>query len=108
MLSGRFVFKADDRWLAVYGRIMMVSRTVLFNCEDALQMKAVAVLIQKASTYRSTIWLSRGQRKANAKSLLGVMSLGIEDASELEISAEGADEEEALEAIARYLQQPEF
>lgn len=71
-------------------------------------MKAVAVLIQKASTYRSTIWLSRGQRKANAKSLLGVMSLGIEDASELEISAEGADEEEALEAIARYLQQPEF
>ncbi|NLV48497.1 MAG: HPr family phosphocarrier protein [Clostridiaceae bacterium] len=86
----------------------MVSRTVLFNCEDALQMKAVAVLIQKASTYRSTIWLSRGQRKANAKSLLGVMSLGIEDASELEISAEGADEEEALEAIARYLQQPEF
>ena len=86
----------------------MVSRTVLFNCEDALQMKAVAVLIQKASTYRSTIWLSRGQRKANAKSLLGVMSLGIEDASELEISAEGADEEEALEAIARYLQLPEF
>ena len=86
----------------------MVSRTVLFNCEDALQMKAVAVLIQKASTYRSTIWLSRGQRKANAKSLLGVMSLGIEDASELEISAEGADEEEALEANARYLQQPEF
>ena len=86
----------------------MVSRTVLFNCEDALQMKAVAVLIQKASTYRSTIWLSRGQRKANAKSLLGVMSLGIEDASELEISAEGAEEEEALEAIARYLQLPEF
>ena len=86
----------------------MVSRPLLFNCEDALQMKAVAVLIQKASTYRSTIWLSRGQRKANAKSLLGVMSLGIEDASELEISAEGADEEEALEAIARYLQQPEF
>ena len=86
----------------------MVSRTVLFNCEDALQMKAVAVLIQKASTYRSTIWLSRGQRKANAKSLLGVMSLGIEDASELEISAEGADEVEALEAIARYLRQPEF
>lgn len=86
----------------------MVTRTVLFNCEDALQMKAVAVLIQKASTFRSTIWLSRGQRKANAKSLLGVMSLGIEDATELEIAADGVDEAEAIEAIAQYLKQPEF
>lgn len=86
----------------------MVTRTVLFKCEEALQMKAVAVLIQKASAFRSTIWLSRGDRRANAKSLLGVMSLGIEDATELEISADGEDEEEALEAIAQYLQQPDF
>ncbi len=86
----------------------MVTRTVLFNCEEALQMKAVAVLIQKASAFRSTIWLSRGNRRANAKSLLGVMSLGIEDAAELEITADGEDEEEALEAIAHYLQQPDF
>ena len=86
----------------------MVTRTVLFNCEEALQMKAVAVLIQKASAFRSTIWLSRGNRRANAKSLLGVMSLGIEDAAELEITADGEDEEEALEAIALSLQQPDF
>lgn len=86
----------------------MVTRTVLFNCDEALQMKAVAVLIQKASTFRSSVWLSRGERRANAKSLLGVMSLGIENAAELQISADGSDETEALEAIASYLEQPDF
>lgn len=86
----------------------MVSKTVQFNCDEALHMKAVAVLIQKASTFRSSLWLSRGERRANAKSLLGVMSLGIENAMELQVSAEGSDEAEALEAITNYLSRPEF
>ncbi|MBP8988778.1 MAG: HPr family phosphocarrier protein [Clostridia bacterium] len=86
----------------------MVTRTVRFNCDEELQMKAVAVLIQKASTYRSSIWLSLGERRANAKSLLGVMSLGIGNASEIQITAEGVDEDEALQAIAVYLENPEF
>ena len=84
----------------------MVSRTVLFNCDEALQMKAV--LIQKASAFRSSIWLSRGERRANAKSLLGVMSLGIENAAELQVTAEGSDEAEAIDTISAYLAQPEF
>ena len=87
---------------------MMVTKTVLFNCDEAMQMKAVAVLIQKASTFRSSIWLSRGDRRANAKSLLGVMSLGIENSAELQISADGSDEAEALETIAGYLEKPDF
>jgi len=86
----------------------MVTKTVQFNCDEALHMKAVAVLIQKASTFRSSLWLARGERRANAKSLLGVMSLGIENAMELQVSAEGSDEAEALEAIANYLTHPEF
>ena len=86
----------------------MVSRTVLFNCDEALQMKAVAVLIQKASAFRSSIWLSRGERRANAKSLLGVMSLGIENAAELQVTAEGSVEAEAIDTISAYLAQPEF
>ncbi len=86
----------------------MVSKTVRFNCEDALQMKVVAVLIQKASTFRSSIYLVKGERRANAKSLLGVMSLGIEDKMELVVNAEGHDEVEALETIAGYLNRPEF
>ncbi len=86
----------------------MVSKTVQFNCDDALQMKAVAVLIQKASTFRSSVYLAKGERRANAKSLLGVMSLGVENAMEIRVSAEGSDEVEALEAISSYLSNPEF
>jgi phosphotransferase system HPr (HPr) family protein len=86
----------------------MVNKMIKFNCDDALQMKAVAVLIQKASTFRSSIYLAKGERRANAKSLLGVMSLGIENAMELTISADGSDETEALEVIASYLSHPEF
>jgi phosphotransferase system HPr (HPr) family protein len=86
----------------------MVTKTVQFNCDDALQMKAVAVLIQKASTFRSSVYLAKGERRANAKSLLGVMSLGVENAMELNVTADGSDEAEALEAIANYLSNPEF
>jgi len=85
----------------------MVSRTVLFNCDKVLPMKAVAVLIQKASTFRSSVWISRGERRANAKSLLGVMSLGIENQMELVITVEGSDEDEALEVVSGYLANPE-
>ena len=86
----------------------MVNKTVQFNCDDALQMKAVAVLIQKASTFRSSVYLAKGDRRANAKSLLGVMSLGVENAMELSVTAEGSDEVEALETITAYLSNPEF
>jgi phosphotransferase system HPr (HPr) family protein len=86
----------------------MVTKTVKFQCEETLHMKAVAVLIQKASTFKSSLWLSKGERRANAKSLLGVMSLGIENEMDLQVTAEGSDETEALAAIAGYLTNPRF
>ena len=84
----------------------MVSRKLNFNCDNVLPTKAVAMLIQKASEYRSSIWISRGESRANAKSLLGVMSLGIENNMELVITAEGSDEKEALEAVGDFLTNP--
>ena len=84
----------------------MVSKTVVFQCDEALQMKAVAVLIQKASTFRSSIYLSRGGRRANAKSLLGVMSLGIEHGSEVEITADGEDEQSAIDTLISHIENP--
>lgn len=86
----------------------MISKTVQFNCDKLLPMKAVAVLIQKASTFRSSIWISKGERRANAKSLLGVMSLGIENQMELVVTVDGSDEAEALDVMAAYLSNPEI
>lgn len=85
----------------------MLTKTVVFRCDESLQMKIVAVLIQKASVFRSSVWLSRGDRRANAKSLLGVMSLGIENQAELQVTADGEDESEAIEAVTSYLAHPE-
>lgn len=86
----------------------MVTKSVIFNCEDGMQMKSTAILIQKASNFKSTMYLARGDRRANAKSLLGVMSLGIEDGMEITVTAEGPDEEDALQTICEYLLHPEF
>ncbi|MBO4449431.1 MAG: HPr family phosphocarrier protein [Clostridiales bacterium] len=86
----------------------MVKEKIVFDCEDSLQMKTVAVLIQKASQYRSTIYLIRSGRRANAKSLLGVMSLGIENGAEIEIEAEGDDAQEAVNALMSHLKNPKI
>lgn len=84
----------------------MVKEKIVFDCEDSLQMKTVAVLIQKASQFRSLIYLVRSGRRANAKSLLGVMSLGIENGAEIEIEAEGDDAQEAVNALVSHLKNP--
>ena len=84
----------------------MVQETVVFKCEDALQMKAVAMLIQKASSFKSTIYLTRDGRRANAKSLLGVMSLGIVNGVGIDINADGVDAQEAVDELVSYLNNP--
>ena len=86
----------------------MTKEKIVFDCEDALQMKAVAVMIQKASQYHSTIYIVRSGRRANAKSLLGVMSLGIENGAEIEIEANGDDEKEACEALLSHFKNPKL
>ncbi|MBR1796431.1 MAG: HPr family phosphocarrier protein [Clostridiales bacterium] len=85
----------------------MTEDKVIFNCNTAdLQMKAVAMLVQKASDFRSTIYLVRNGHRANAKSLLGVMSLGIENGAEITITADGTDSGEAVKTLIEYLKDP--
>ena len=88
------------------GALTMINEKIVFQCEDSLQMKTVAVLIQKASAFRSTIYLVRSGRRANAKSLLGVMSLGIENGAEIEIEADGDDAAEAVKVLIAHLKNP--
>ncbi len=84
----------------------MKVKTVQFHCDDSVHMKAIAVLIKKASSFDSRIWLTQGDRKANAKSLLGVMSLGLDNGMVVDVSAEGHDEASAVEALVTYLENP--
>lgn len=85
----------------------MQSPSFEFKCDSSILMKILALFIQKASQYQSKIYLHLGDRRTNAKSLLGVMSLGIEDGSSLSLSCEGHDQEEAQEQLLHFLTHPQ-
>jgi phosphotransferase system HPr (HPr) family protein len=81
----------------------MSKKGVVFHCKEETLMKAIAMIIQISSHFDSSIFIEKDGRRANAKSLLGVLSLGIEQVDYLTISAEGDDKEEALERLSLYV-----
>ncbi|MBP6137436.1 MAG: HPr family phosphocarrier protein [Clostridiaceae bacterium] len=81
----------------------MSKKGVVFHCKEETLMKAIAMIIQISSHFDSSIFIEKDGRRANAKSLLGVLSLGIEQGDYLTISAEGDDKEEALERLSLYV-----
>ena len=85
----------------------MYSKEVVVRCESGLHNKQATYFVQKANEYESSIWLESGNRKMNAKSLLGIMSLGIVSGSTVTLSAVGSDEETAVAALEALLQRVE-
>ena len=77
----------------------MIQREVTITNNSGLHARPATFFIQKANCYRSTIWVEKGDRKVNAKSLLGVLSLGIAKGMTVTLTAEGPDEDAALEGI---------
>ncbi len=82
----------------------MFSKEIVVRCESGLHNRQATYFVQKANEYDSAIWLESGNRKMNAKSLLGIMSLGIVTGSMITLSADGADAEEAVKALELLLQ----
>ena len=78
----------------------MLSREVTIKNNVGLHARPATFFIQKANSYKSAIWVEREDRRINAKSLLGVLSLGIVKGMNITISADGADEAEAVEGLA--------
>ena len=78
----------------------MISRDVTITNNVGLHARPATFFIQKANSYRSSIWVEREDRRVNAKSLLGVLSMGIVKGTTITLIADGADEEEALECLA--------
>lgn len=77
---------------------MFVKEIVVQN-QVGLHARPATFFIQKANEYKSSIWIERDERKANAKSLLGVLSLGVTKGVSVTISADGSDEEEAVNSL---------
>ena len=82
----------------------MYSKEILVRCESGLHNKQATYFVQKANEFNSMIWLESGSRKMNAKSLLGIMSLGIVTGTVVTLTAEGSDAEAAVSALEALLQ----
>ena len=82
----------------------MFNKEVIVRCESGLHNKQATYFVQKANEYESSIYLESGSRKMNAKSLLGIMSLGIVTGSTVMLSAFGPDAEAAVNALDTLLQ----
>lgn len=78
----------------------MIMKSVKVNTQVGLHARPATFFIQKANTYKSTIWVEKEDRKVNAKSLLGVLSLGIAKGMTVTLIAEGPDEADALAGLA--------
>lgn len=81
----------------------MKKKEITIRLENGLEARPVAMLVQVASQYDSIIYLETGGKKVNAKSIMGMMSLGLDAGEKLTAIAEGSDEEAAIEGIDKYL-----
>ncbi len=77
----------------------MISRSVTIKNNVGLHARPATFFIQKANSYKSSIWVEKDDRRVNAKSLLGVLSLGIVEGMSILLIADGADEEAALDGL---------
>ena len=78
----------------------MVSKEVVINNQVGLHARPATFFIQKANEFKSSIWVEKDERRVNAKSLLGVRSLGIVKGTAITIIADGADQDEAIDTLS--------
>ena len=81
----------------------MISKEVLINNQVGLHARPATFFIQKANEFKSSIWVEKDERRVNAKSLLGVLSLGIVKGTTRTLIADGSDQEEAIETLSKLI-----
>ena len=82
----------------------MCSKDVVVQNQVGLHARPATFFIQKANEFKASIWVEKEERRVNAKSLLGVLSLGIVGNTAIRIIADGVDEEAAVEALVKLVE----
>lgn len=82
----------------------MYVKDVVVQNQVGLHARPATFFIQKANEFRSSIWVEKEERRVNAKSLLGVLSLGIVGGTTIKIIADGADEQQAVEGLVKLVE----
>lgn len=81
----------------------MTKRTVTIELASGLEARPIAMLVQLASSYESKIYVQSDNKKVNAKSIMGMMTLDLPVGEQVIITADGPDEEKAIDEIEKYL-----
>ncbi len=81
----------------------MTQKSMEIRLQNGLEARPVAVLVQVASKYDSTIYLEVDGKRVNAKSIMGMMSLALHNGENVTVSADGSDEKAAVEDIEKFL-----
>lgn len=81
----------------------MLKKTITIGLSSGLEARPVAMLVQIASQYESMIYVESQNARVNAKSIMGMMTLGMGAGEDITISADGADENAAMDEIEKYL-----
>ena len=84
-------------------RNTMIKKPITVQLANGLEARPVALLVQVASQYESKIYVETENKKVNAKSIMGMMTLGLNAGESVVVSAEGTDEQAAIENIEKYL-----
>lgn len=82
----------------------MVEKQVNVQLKSGLQARQAALFVQEANRYNSDVYLEKEEKKVNAKSIMGIMSLAISKGTAVTISADGSDEESAVDALAALIE----
>ena len=81
----------------------MITRDIVITNTSGLHARPATFFIQKANSYRASVWIEKDDRKVNAKSLLGVLSLGIAKGMTVTLIADGADEDAAITGLVELI-----
>jgi catabolite repression HPr-like protein len=81
----------------------MITKEIVINIPTGLEARPVALLVQVASQYECSIYVVSDDKRVNAKSIMGMMSMGISAGETVTVMADGPDEKTAIENIEKYL-----
>ena len=81
----------------------MIKKPITIQISNGLEARPIAMLVQVASQYESSIYVESEEKRVNAKSIMGMMTLGLAEGAHVKVTADGSDEESAIEGIEKYL-----
>lgn len=81
----------------------MIKKPIVLELKEGLDARPIALLVQEANQYASSVYIEVDNKRINAKSIMGMMSLSLSNGAEITVVAEGADEEAAINGVENFL-----